>query len=107
MAHTIGNTWLKLLLAIALLVIALLSVSQAIVLCNLSTDKMDLCRAAVVGNNPRPPDEKCCAVVRSANLPCLCKYKSLLPALGINPKYVLALPAECGVQTPLPPSCRG
>ena len=101
MAQTSGNTLVKWL--VAALLIALLGGAQAVVLCNINTDKLNLCRAAVTGKYPPPPDEKCCAVIRSANLPCLCRYKSVLPALGINPTNALALPGKCGMKTP--PSC--
>jgi hypothetical protein len=32
-------------------------------------------------------------------------YKSLLPALGINPTKALALPKKCGLK--IPSGCRG
>ncbi|KAJ1392514.1 Bifunctional inhibitor/plant lipid transfer protein/seed storage helical domain [Sesbania bispinosa] len=90
---------------VAALLIALLSGAQAFSLCNIDSSQLNLCRAAVTGQSPPPPDEKCCGVVRHANLPCLCKYKSILPSLGINPTNAFALPSKCGLQTP--PQCRG
>ncbi|XP_054795172.1 putative lipid-transfer protein DIR1 [Prosopis cineraria] len=42
---------------------------------------------------------------RHADLACLCKYKSVLPALGIDPNKTIALPAKCGVTAP--PQCKG
>ncbi|KAK7373830.1 hypothetical protein VNO80_07250 [Phaseolus coccineus] len=88
---------------VAGLFIALLGGAQAIVLCNIDSGKLNLCRAAVTGKNPPPPDEQCCGVIRQANLPCLCSYKSMLPLLGINAKKALALPGKCGLQAP--PNC--
>lgn len=103
MAQTSGNTLVQWL--VAALLIALLGGAQAVVLCNIDSTKLNVCRAAVTGQNPPPPDAKCCAVIRQANLPCLCRYKSLLPAVGINPTKALALPSKCGLKTP--PQCRG
>ncbi|KAE9598998.1 putative bifunctional inhibitor/plant lipid transfer protein/seed storage helical [Lupinus albus] len=57
----------------------------------------------MTGKHPRPPNGKCCALVRQANLACLCSYKSLLPSIGINPTNALALPAKCSLRTP--PRC--
>lgn len=88
---------------VAALLIALLGGAQAVVLCNIDSNQLNLCRAAVTGQNPPPPDGKCCGVIRHANLPCLCRYKSILPSLGINPTNALALPRKCGLKTP--PSC--
>ncbi|QCE11826.1 hypothetical protein DEO72_LG10g3063 [Vigna unguiculata] len=98
MAQASGKTLVQWL--VAGLLIALLGVAQAVELCNIDSDKLNLCRAAVSGRNPPPPDEKCCGVIRQANLPCLCSYKSILPALGINSKNALALPGKCGLQKP-------
>lgn len=74
--------------------------AKGIVLCNTDSTKLNLCRAAVTGQHPPAPTQSCCAVIRHANLPCLCKYKSALPTLGIDPKNALALPSKCGLRTP-------
>ena len=95
MAQSSGKKLVEWLVA-ALLFIALLSGSaHAVAICNIDSSQLNLCRAAVT--------EKCCAVIRQANLRCLCSYKSILPSFGINPKNALALPAKCGLQ--LPPNC--
>ncbi|XP_054819093.1 putative lipid-transfer protein DIR1 [Prosopis cineraria] len=85
---------------VAALLIALLGGAQAVVICNVETSRLNLCRAAITGRYPPPPTKRCCAIIKQANLPCLCSYKSLLPAAGINPKNALALPAKCGLKTP-------
>ncbi|KAJ1441306.1 Bifunctional inhibitor/plant lipid transfer protein/seed storage helical domain [Sesbania bispinosa] len=103
MAHNSGNGLVH-LLAITSLLIALLGGAKAVVVCGIDSTKLNLCHAAVTGKHPPKPNVKCCAVVRHANLPCLCKYKSILPALGINPTNALALPRKCGLKTP--PKCR-
>ncbi|KAH9804024.1 putative lipid-transfer protein DIR1 [Citrus sinensis] len=79
--------------------------AMAISICNIESSKMNLCLPAVSGKSPTQPTEQCCAVVSGAKLSCLCSYKNLLPAFGINPKYALALPKKCGLETP--PQCRG
>ncbi|KAJ7960854.1 Protease inhibitor/seed storage/lipid transfer protein family protein [Quillaja saponaria] len=71
--------------------------------CNVDSRKLTYCLPAVSGESPPPPTKQCCFVVRHANLPCLCSYKSVLSALGINPKYAFALPGKCGLKTP--PQC--
>ncbi|XP_057441078.1 putative lipid-transfer protein DIR1 [Lotus japonicus] len=88
----------------AALFIALLGGAQAVALCNIDTSQLKSCRAAATGEHPPPPDKNCCDVVRQANLPCLCKYKSALPSFGINPTQALKLPSECGLSTP--PECQ-
>ncbi|KAK7276903.1 hypothetical protein RIF29_18051 [Crotalaria pallida] len=102
MAHTSCNTLVQWLVAVFL--IALLGGAQAVVICDIDSNKLNVCRAAVTGRYPPPPDETCCAVIRKANLPCLCSYKSVLPAFGINPTNAMALPGKCGLKTP--PECR-
>ncbi|KAK7395184.1 hypothetical protein VNO78_15731 [Psophocarpus tetragonolobus] len=85
---------------VATLFIALLGGAQGVALCNIDSSQLQLCRAAASGQNPPPPNAQCCAVIRQANLPCLCKYKSVLPIYGINPQKALALPPKCGLQSP-------
>ncbi|XP_061375667.1 putative lipid-transfer protein DIR1 [Gastrolobium bilobum] len=102
MEQSSGNALVQWL--VATLLIALLGGAQAFVICNIDTTQLNSCRTAVTGPNPPPPDEKCCAVIRKANLSCLCKYKSLLPSLGIDPTKALALPSKCGLQKP--PGCK-
>lgn len=85
---------------VAALLIVMLGGAQAVVLCNIETTKLNACRAAITGKYPPPPTKKCCVIVRQANLPCLCSYKSLLPAAGIDPKNALALPGKCGLRIP-------
>jgi len=101
MAQASGK--ILLLWLVAGLFIAFLGGAHGAVLCNIDSDKLNLCRAAVTGRNPPPPDAQCCGVIRQANLPCLCSYKSILPALGINAKNALALPGKCGLKSP--PNC--
>lgn len=103
MAQTVAKAMVQWL--VAGLLIALLGGVHAAVICNIECTKLNLCRAAITGKNPLPPTRSCCAVLRKANLPCLCGYKSQLPAAGIDPRNALALPHKCGLKTP--PECRG
>ncbi|TKY46969.1 putative lipid-transfer protein DIR1 [Spatholobus suberectus] len=103
MAKTNGNALVQWL--VATLLIAMLGAAKAVVLCDIESSKLNLCYAAVTGKHPPRPNEKCCEVVKNANLPCLCRYKSILPAVGINPTNALTLPSRCGLKTP--PECRG
>ncbi|KAK4278384.1 hypothetical protein QN277_016237 [Acacia crassicarpa] len=91
---------IKLFVVLLAAIIMLGGGAQGVVLCNTDSTKLNLCRAAVTGRNPPPPTQACCAVVRHANMPCLCKYRSVLPSLGIDPKNALALPAKCGLRSP-------
>ncbi|OIW16380.1 hypothetical protein TanjilG_19096 [Lupinus angustifolius] len=101
MAHTSNNILVQWL--VAAMLIAMLGGTQGVVFCNIDSNNINVCRAAVTGQHPPQPTGKCCALVRQANLPCLCSYKSLLPSIGINPTNALALPAKCGLRTP--PGC--
>ncbi|KAJ0103475.1 hypothetical protein Patl1_04052 [Pistacia atlantica] len=88
---------------VAILVIALVGGARAVPVCNIDTKQLDPCKPAVTGNSPPRPSKECCKVVSKADLPCLCSYKNVLPAVGINPKHALALPKKCGLKTP--PQC--
>lgn len=94
------------ILILLLVIIGLASSNEAngekgVIMCKTDTIKLSLCRPAVSGRHPPPPTEACCAVVRHANLPCLCNYKSLLPAIGIDPKKAISLLDKCGLTIPL------
>ncbi|KAI4307933.1 hypothetical protein L6164_031057 [Bauhinia variegata] len=103
MAHS-GKAFLVQWLVAALFV-ALLGGAKAYLFCGLSSTKLNLCRPAITGESPPLPTEECCAVVYFADLACLCRYKFILLAFGINPIHALALPTKCGLKTP--PECRG
>ena len=103
MAQTSDNALVQWL--VAALLIAMLGGAKAYVLCDIESNKLNLCFEAITGNHPQKPIEKCCELVKHANLHCFCRYKSVLPALGINPANAFALPHKCGLKTP--PECRG
>ncbi|CAA7021109.1 unnamed protein product [Microthlaspi erraticum] len=80
--------------------------AKSIRLCNIETKDAESCRPAVVGNNPSPPVNACCAVVRAVNLPCICRFKSYLTTYNIDPARVRALVPKCGIRTVIPPACQ-
>lgn len=80
--------------------------ATSLTICKMDTNDMQKCRPAVTGNNPPPPVNECCVMVRAADLECFCRFKFYLPFLGIKPSKVAALVAKCGVTT-IPPGCRG
>ncbi|XP_045827070.1 putative lipid-transfer protein DIR1 [Trifolium pratense] len=104
MAQINVNVLIMNLLVFIALLITLFSGTKAIVICDINTDKLDVCKAAIIGKHPPKPNTKCCGLIKKADLDCLCRYKSLLSALGINPTKALALPRKCGLKTP--PGCR-
>ncbi|KAM1000605.1 hypothetical protein ACFX2I_007218 [Malus domestica] len=83
-----------------ILLLALVAGSTAVSICNIESDQLKECRPAVTGKSPKPPTKRCCSVVRQANLPCLCNFKSVLPSIGIDPALAMALPKKCGLKTP-------
>ncbi|CAH8279763.1 unnamed protein product [Arabidopsis lyrata] len=91
--------------ALAVVLTAAIMVKEAtsIPICNIETNDLGKCGPAFTGNNPPPPGPDCCAVVKAANLQCLCPYKPFLSRFGIDPSKVRPLLANCGVNTP--PSC--
>ncbi|KAG7538036.1 Bifunctional inhibitor/plant lipid transfer protein/seed storage helical domain [Arabidopsis suecica] len=91
--------------ALAMVLTAAIMVKEAtsIPICNIETNDLGKCGPAFTGNNPPPPGPDCCAVVKAANLQCLCPYKPFLSRFGIDPSKVRPLLANCGVNTP--PSC--
>ncbi|CAN0891927.1 Putative lipid-transfer protein DIR1 [Linum grandiflorum] len=72
--------------------------------CRVHPSELTICRPAVTGADPPQPTSECCKVVKNSNLACLCRFKDLLPAFGIDPPHALALPKKCGLQTP--PECK-
>lgn len=101
MAQTSGKVLVQWM--VAALFIALLGGAQAAqpaLVCNLDISKLELCRAAITGKKPPPPTKECCDVIKPANLPCLCSFKSVLPAYKIDSKNAMALPRKCGMRLP-------
>ncbi|MCI26038.1 MtN5 protein [Trifolium medium] len=99
MAHSSRKVLMQLM--VAALLFAMLGGSLAFVICKVDTNKLkNSCQKFATGDNPPPPDQICCNVLRRADLPCLCSYKSALPSLGINAAKALALPGQCGLRTP-------
>ncbi|CAN0915819.1 Putative lipid-transfer protein DIR1 [Linum grandiflorum] len=70
--------------------------------CRVDPSRLIVCKWAVTGKYPPPPTAECCRLIRRANLPCLCQFKSFLPAFGIDPARAMALPKKCGLKPPPP-----
>ncbi|XP_010449664.1 PREDICTED: putative lipid-transfer protein DIR1 [Camelina sativa] len=98
-----NNTIILLQFAVLAIVLTIVKEATSIPICNIDTNDLEKCRAAVSGNNPPAPGPDCCAVARSVNLQCLCPYKPYLSSFGINPSKVRPLLAKCGINSP--PSC--
>lgn len=90
---------------VVMVLIAMVGGASAATICNIDTSKLAECLPAVSGRSPPPPTKACCTALLSADLHCLCNYKSALPAFGINPALAMALPKKCGGS--LPPNCKG
>ncbi|CAH2069861.1 unnamed protein product [Thlaspi arvense] len=85
--------------ALAMVLTAAMMVEKAksIPVCNIDTNDLEKCRGAVTGNSPPPPGPDCCAVVKAANLECLCPYLSIS---RIDPSKIKAVLASCGAKNP-------
>ncbi|KAF6145003.1 hypothetical protein GIB67_013354 [Kingdonia uniflora] len=85
------------------LVVALMMMGGAqaktYMLCNSNLYDFKPCLPSVRGPNPSPPTRACCNFVRSVDMPCLCKYKKNLPALG-DAELIMGLPQKCGLPAP-------
>uniref|UniRef100_A0A7N0VMU7 Bifunctional inhibitor/plant lipid transfer protein/seed storage helical domain-containing protein n=1 Tax=Kalanchoe fedtschenkoi TaxID=63787 RepID=A0A7N0VMU7_KALFE len=84
-----------------LVVMAIASEAGDTKICNIVPSRLSLCRPAVSGKSPQPPTRRCCRLLRAADLKCLCDYKEMLPAVGINPELAMALPEKCGLTLPV------
>ncbi|QCE05669.1 hypothetical protein DEO72_LG9g674 [Vigna unguiculata] len=98
----------------AIVVAVAMMVAMEVLLTGAATDAMDLCGVpssdlmkclpAVTPPSPSEPSKDCCSVINIVDLKCLCGFKSspLLPALGIDPKLALELPAKCKIGKTIP-----
>ncbi|KAL6311065.1 hypothetical protein AAG906_011980 [Vitis piasezkii] len=82
---------------VVMVLIAMVGGASAATICNIDTSKLAECLPAVSGRSPPPPTKACCTALLSADLHCLCNYKSALPAFGINPALAMALPKNAAV----------
>ncbi|KAL5726963.1 hypothetical protein ACHQM5_000204 [Ranunculus cassubicifolius] len=64
-------------------------------ICGMEEEGVLSCRPSVSGRHPTPPSRLCCATVAFVNVKCICLYKDALPAIGADPKLVMALPQKC------------
>ncbi|KAL6839682.1 hypothetical protein ACP4OV_030621 [Aristida adscensionis] len=95
---------LALLFAAAALAAAALAPAPARAVCNMSTEQIMSCQPAAASTTEpaEKPSDACCAALAGADLACLCAYKDSpwLSIYNIDPQRAMALPAQCGLQTP-------
>ncbi|CAA7021103.1 unnamed protein product [Microthlaspi erraticum] len=93
-------------LVIVLTVAIMVEETKSVRVCNIETNDLERCRPAVTGNNPPPPVNGCCVVLRAANLRCFCQFKSYATNNGIDPAKAKALIPKCGIRNVIvPPGC--
>ncbi|KAF8409663.1 hypothetical protein HHK36_005742 [Tetracentron sinense] len=90
---------------VVMVLIAILGGAKAMNICNMDSNQLAECLPAMRGPSPSPPTKGCCAVMRVADMHCLCTYKYLLPTVGVDPALAMALPKKCGLNPP--PECGG
>ncbi|XP_078446160.1 putative lipid-transfer protein DIR1 [Wolffia australiana] len=89
------------------IVMAMAAEVGALDICNIDAEKLAQCLPAIRGGGtPVPPNKECCGALRSADLPCLCRYKGnvILKSVGIDPELAAQLPTKCGLNAP--PECQ-
>ncbi|XP_059431704.1 putative lipid-transfer protein DIR1 [Corylus avellana] len=92
----------KMVVMVILMVALFEGSSRAVTLCNMDDDGLAACKPSVTQPTPAEPTPECCKALASADLTCLCSYKNslVLPALGIDPKLAMELPAKCNLTPP-------
>ncbi|KAI4312494.1 hypothetical protein MLD38_037301 [Melastoma candidum] len=72
--------------------------------CRVSIDEIRTCEPAVTRGSRKDPTNACCSVLRMADLPCLCGYKTspLIPST-VDIRLAMELPSKCSLT--LPPHC--
>lgn len=107
MAKLAGNSTLVLIFALAAVIISTRAVNgdagaaaTPTTICKVGVSELAVCIPAITGKSPPKPTESCCAVIRKADLRCLCNYRSQFTKFGINPDNALALPKKCGLKLP-------
>ncbi|KAI4294810.1 hypothetical protein MLD38_040477 [Melastoma candidum] len=70
-------------------------------ICKVSLDEISSCEPAVTRWIATPPTSKCCAVLRKADLKCLCGYKTSVFIPGyVDVKLAMELPSKCNLELP-------
>lgn len=69
-------------------------------ICRVTINDLVQCLPAVMGNKPPPPTPACCAVLRRADLQCMCSQKSELGKFGITSAAAMKLPKQCRINVP-------
>jgi len=84
-------------------VLLMVAAIDALNFCGVSLPDAAKCKPATTPPPPPTPEPtaECCAVVAKADFKCICRFKHLMPPLGIDPDLALQLPVKCKLnQTP-------
>ncbi|XP_050229438.1 putative lipid-transfer protein DIR1 [Mercurialis annua] len=91
-------------LMLAILVIAMVNIGEAIQVCNVDHfDLLSHCHPVATVTPAPTPTKECCDVVQRTDLPCLCKYKDMLPIFGVEYSRAYEVPSKCGITPPICP----
>lgn len=87
---------------VLLVLVVVIGGLQAAEICDMTEDGLMACKPSVTTEKPVDPSPECCKAVSGADKKCLCSYKDsvVLPALGIDPRLALGLPAKCNLPAP-------
>lgn len=73
--------------------------------CTNDLSQYKVCLPAVMGKEPPLPSVECCAVIKTANIACLCTTVGNAKIPDLNSEAALMLPKHCGVVAPGTPTC--
>ncbi|KAI4302958.1 hypothetical protein MLD38_038644 [Melastoma candidum] len=84
-----------------IVVIIAISALGSHAICNVSIDEVETCLPAVTRGRPTNPTGTCCSVLKRADLPCLCGYKtSIFIPSYVDINLAMGLPSKCGLRRP-------
>ncbi|KMZ60634.1 putative Lipid binding protein [Zostera marina] len=95
----------KMIVLVALMVVAAVSIVDSQKVCNISRAEFNECWPAMTAPNPTLPSNQCCENIRNADLPCMCSYKDSYLAstvLQVDTELAMKLPKKCGLVLPSP-----
>ncbi|XP_026419804.1 putative lipid-transfer protein DIR1 [Papaver somniferum] len=80
---------------------------KGVTICNMDSSQLAECLPAISSGqaSPPPPTPGCCDVMKLADMHCLCTYKVILPAFGVDPELAMGVPKKCNLTAP--PECNG
>ncbi|KMZ60632.1 Bifunctional inhibitor/lipid-transfer protein/seed storage 2Salbumin superfamily protein [Zostera marina] len=95
----------KMIVLVALMVVAAVSVVDGQRICNISRTEFDECLPAMIAPDPTFPSKRCCENIHNADLPCMCSYKDSYLAttvLQVDTELAMKIPKKCGRVLPSP-----